>query len=569
MRRILTIFVVGIILICIFFKDAQADTTFIPDGQGLEAQAERFRQEYSVEKRTQDKEKTKPSVEFKDKEEEVAPGVSFVLKEIHLTGTTIFDPSKLNFTWNPYLEKKVNFKDINVIVRMIKRVYKDLGYLTTTAYLPPQDVKNGVVEIRVVEGKRGNLNVEGNKWFSTSSIAKYFHTFRGQSLDTGEIEKDVMRLNDNRDLNVNAILSPGKQPEIVDVTLKVKESYPHHVSVSTDNQGTRLTGRYRRSVIFNSSNLTGRHDNLSVNATFSTFSSGEYVSYQTPLGINGTKVGVDLGYFEARLGEEFRASDITTTTKFYTPHVSWELYLSQQTQVNLRSGIKIKDIRKRERTAKITDERLRVPFVGIDVVKSDKWGQTTFSPEVNMGTEKFLGSSFHNNPLASRVGAGGYFLKYAQYLSRTQRMPLGSYLQIRSQLQTASRTLPSSEQLQLGGMNSVRGYPSGDYLADIGANMNTEWVFPSYFIPSSWKIMDTSVRSQVEPFVFFDMGGGKLIKASNGERRSKFLSSIGGGIKIHLKDNLYLKLEWGLPVGDKRIRGTGPSTFDVSFQAGT
>jgi len=87
------------------------------------------------------------------------------------------------------LGKSVDFKSVNDIVRMIKRVYKDLGYLTTTAYLPQQDVKDGNLEIRVVEGKRGNLNVEGNKWFSTPSIEKYFHTYRGEALDMERFKK--------------------------------------------------------------------------------------------------------------------------------------------------------------------------------------------------------------------------------------------------------------------------------------------------------------------------------------------------------------------------------------------
>jgi len=95
-------------------------------------------------------------------------------------------------------------------------------------------------------------------------------------------------------------------------------------------------------------------------------------------------------------------------------------------------------------------------------------------------------------------------------------------VQIRSQFQAASHTLPTSEQLQLGGESSVRGYPEGDYLADTGGDMETEWYFPMYPFPASWKLRnsDVNLRHQIEPFVFYDMGGEELVKAYSGEPRN-------------------------------------------------
>jgi len=559
-------------LACVMSKSVLAAAPPLSAGQDLEAQAERFQEEYSIEKRERDKQIKKPSVEVENNNAGIiAPGPTFILNAIHVTGATIFDPAQLQFIWKPYLGKKVDFKSINDIVQMIKRVYKDLGFLTTTAYLPPQDIKDGLVEVRVVEGKRGDLNVEGNQWFSTPSIAKYFHTYRGEALDMGEVQKDLMRLNDNRDLNVTSILSSGKEPETVDVTLKANENLPYHVSIGTDNQGSRLSGRYRRTVVLDDSNLTGNHDNLSINSVFSDLSLGESMSYQTPIGTNGTKLGLDAGYFEAKLGQEYKAYDIVTNTKFYTPNASWELYQSQDAQVNMTSGIKIKDIEKTEGRQKVTEEDLRLPYLGLNAIKSDTMGQTSFSPEVSFGTPGFLGESGSDNPVASRENADRTFFKYDHFISRNQQMPWDSYVQIRSQFQAATHTLPTSEQIQLGGESSVRGYPEGDYLADTGGNLDMDWFFPMYPIPSSWTVMnsDVNLKHQIEPFIFTDMGGGELIQTDTGETKKTFLVGIGGGLRVRIKSNMYLKLEWGVPEGDRPIKGTGPSTFDVSFQAGT
>jgi len=558
------------VFICLSMKDSYAALPRVAPGQDLDAQAERFRQEYSIEKRERDLKIKKALIEVQEEEKaSAAPGTSFVLHDVHIIGSTVYSPQNLSFIWAPYLDKKVNFDDLNNIVKLIKRVYKDMGYLTTTAFLPPQDVQDGNVLIHVVEGKRGNLKIEGNKYFSTPSIAKYFHTFRGEVMDMGDMERDLMRLNNSKDLNISSVLTPGTTPETVDVTLKATETMPYHVSIGTDNQGSRLTGRYRRIIALDDSNLTGNEDNLSINTTYTDLSSGEYLSYQLPVGSYGIKLGLDAGYFQGKLGQEYKPFDVVNYTEFYNPNASFELYEAQDAQVNLRSGMKIEHIHKKQGMDTVTDEDLRIPSLGLDAIKTDSMGQTTFSPELSFGTSGFLGASKRDNSFSSRPGVDGYFTKYDQYISRNQSMPWGSYLVIRSQFQAASHTLPTSEQLQLGGESSVRGYPEGDYLADIGADLDTDWYFPSYFIPSSMQFFGTSLRNDIEPFVFYDMGGGKLIKANSGERRDQYLSGVGAGIRIRIKGNMYLKLEWAYPTGDKPIRGTGPSTFDVSFQAGT
>jgi hemolysin activation/secretion protein len=121
----------------------------------------------------------------------------------------------------------------------------------------------------------------------------------------------------------------------------------------------------------------------------------------------------------------------------------------------------------------------------------------------------------------------------------------------------------------LGGANSVRGYPEGDYLVDIGGNLDTDWYFPMYLIPSSWQFYGTRLRNNIEPFVFYDIGGGKLMKVNSGEHEEEFLSGTGAGLRIRIRNNMYIKVEWAVATGDKPIHGTGPSTFDISCQVGT
>jgi len=154
-------------------------------------------------------------------------------------------------------------------------------------------------------------------------------------------------------------------------------------------------------------------------------------------------------------------------------------------------------------------------------------------------------------------------------LNHSQRMPFESYLSMRSQFQLASHTLASSEQLQLGGAYSVRGYPEGDYLADAGMCMNFDWSFPMYIIPKDIKLKNSTLplRYQIEPVLFFDVGGGKIKKVNTGEIKNKFLAGVGAGLRMRVVKSTYLRLDWALAIGEEPVVGSGPSTFYFTFQS--
>lgn len=173
----------------------------------------------------------------------VAKGPSFTLKELIITGATVFKPEDFQPLYEPYLNKKITFKDLETIVEKIKAKYKEKGYLTATAYIPEQEIAEGKIEIKVVEGKMGKLSVEGNKWFSSSLIEKYFHLKKNEILNVKKLQKDILRLNQNPDLEVKTVIAAGEEPETSDLILKVKDKFPWHIGFSEDNQGTRFGRR--------------------------------------------------------------------------------------------------------------------------------------------------------------------------------------------------------------------------------------------------------------------------------------------------------------------------------------
>jgi len=544
----------------------------VPPGQQAGVQAQRFKEE-SLLKKESFEQKIPRAVEMAAPEKPsgtMAESVSFVLQDIVISGSTTFEAWDLKPEYASYLGKKITFKELNLIVGKIEARYKAKGYLTTIAFLPKQSIKDGVVEIQVAEGNMGNLIIEGDKRALAMKdlVEKYFHTLKYDLFNINTLQRDLLRLNQNSDMQFSSTLAPGKTPQTTDVILKVKSSNPYHGGFRFDNQGSRSTGKLRESCYFHSSNVSGHFDSFFANIISSTNTLGESFSYTLPMGTYGTKFGIDITHFKMKIGKEFKPYHIRGETQIYTPHVSWELALKEDFQATFETGLDIKSITQETNYNKSSDDQLRIPYFELNLMKSDPYGQTTFNPKVSFGTSSWWGSSVADHSSASRLGSGGTFVKYLQSLGRVEKMPFESYLSVRSQFQASSQTLPSSEQFQIGGANSVRGYPEGDYVADWGGNLSADWVMPMYLIPKEWKLLrtDMPLRNFIEPVLFFDIGGGSIEKTMPGERKYKFLMGTGFGLRLQYSNDVSLKLDYGFPVGNKPTSGVGPANLYVTLQ---
>ncbi|MFA7000563.1 MAG: ShlB/FhaC/HecB family hemolysin secretion/activation protein, partial [Candidatus Omnitrophota bacterium] len=510
----------------LFFEPAVLAQNPPPPGDNSGSQAQRFRRESEEAEKTLKGEPSRPAIEMPEEKAE-APAeeeVTFVLKQVRVTGTTLYPPGTFEQASAPLLGKDVTLADLDRVMQKIKERYGKDGYMTANVYLPEQDIVAGDIEIRVLEGRMGDLRTEGNRWRSRRSLERYVHIKKNETLNLRLLQKDLLRLNNQGDLEARTVLAPGKETGATDVVLKVTDKFPWHVGASIDNQGSRLTGKTRYGVTARSSNVTGRGDSFFSNSVMTDYSVSEYAHYEIPLTSRGLAAGFDYTLSRNILGKEYRSGKIEGTTQFFHYYFSQELYLSEKLEIEAATGM---DIRRSLRTADdemTSHDELRILYGSTEFVLNDRFGRTVFKPTVSFSTAGFLGASHRGHPSASRDGTGGFFFKYEQALTRIQRMPFGSYAMIRSQFQFPTHTLPSSEQFQLGGFYTVRGYPEGDFMSDWGFSFGFDWILQAYGLPRSWKLPFAKVplRNQLEPVIFTDLGYGKVKKAQPGERGETF-----------------------------------------------
>ncbi|MCG7853428.1 MAG: BamA/TamA family outer membrane protein, partial [Methanosarcinaceae archaeon] len=163
------------------------------------------------------------------------------------------------------------------------------------------------------------------------------------------------------------------------------------------------------------------------------------------------------------------------------------------------------------------------------------------------------------DPDCSRIGAGGNFHKQVFNLFRLQPMPKNSSLLLKNSFQYSNYNLAASEQFQLGGATSVRGYPPAEYAGDKGFYSAVEWSFPPYGLSKDVNVpfRKEKLYDSLRFVAFWDIGLVNLNNAQPGEDKTRTLKGAGCGVRLNLEKNLDFRVEVGWPIG-----GPTPSDGD-------
>ncbi|HEY8241118.1 MAG TPA: ShlB/FhaC/HecB family hemolysin secretion/activation protein, partial [Kiritimatiellia bacterium] len=198
--------------------------------------------------------------------------------------------------------------------------------------------------------------------------------------------------------------------------------------------------------------------------------------------------------------------------------------------------------------------------------------------EINQGG--FLGASDDAEMQAQRLNASADYIIERLELSRVRPVfrnksdPKKDWLMYgRLVLQYATEPLIPSEQMGVGGQNTVRGYLENEVLADNGAVGTFELRTPirhSSRIPR-WMKKDVKDRKYLDfegtQFVFFgDAAYVTLNDALSGQEENYTLISVGPGLRFSAGEHFTARADWGFPLEeteDSSMAGRGH--FSVQF----
>jgi hemolysin activation/secretion protein len=130
---------------------------------------------------------------------------------------------------------------------------------------------------------------------------------------------------------------------------------------------------------------------------------------------------------------------------------------------------------------------------------------------------------------------------------RVTRLPWNMSWIVRGGGQLASGNLIPSEQLGVGGYNTVRGYDEREANGDRGLVASTELRSPAYTVFGrfpKWRVSD-----QLQFLAFTDYGIAESVHLQPGES-SSHLWSVGGGLRYTINRYLTFRFDYGVQLRD-------------------
>jgi hemolysin activation/secretion protein len=476
------------------------------------------------------------------------------VKKINVIRVTLLPESEIFGIIAPFENKELSLADMQKVVDLITDAYRRKGYVTSRAYLPPQKIVNEILEIMAVEGTVGDVSVKGNKFFRAPLIRKAISLQKGEIFDYNKLRRSLARLNEHPDRRVKAVLVPGKDPGSTDIVLEVADNMPIHLRLDYDNYASRYVHKNRYSGTLSHNNIFGLDDILALQYQVGEANDYQLTSmrYLVPVS-DKTKVGAFATRSKLSLGREYADLDARGKSKMFGIFAMHELLNKADLSVTLNAGFDYLDSFNFQTGSEQSRDRMRVAKLGCDMDYSDQWlggGRTIFSPEADFGFANIMGGMKAKDSRASRVGSGGKFVKFPANLLRLQKMPFSSSLLWKNSAQLSSYTLAASQQIQLGGISNVRGYPSGEYVGDQGFTSTFEWLLPPYLFPKDVQVPFSKAKfyDAFRIALFYDWGWAQLHHPQAGERKNETLRSAGCGLRFNLPENFSIRadLAWAL-----------------------
>ena len=388
---------------------------------------------------------------------------------------------------NKKFREEMSIGQLQDVANRVTDLYRSAGFVIAQAYVPQQKIKDGVVKIHVQEGMLGQINVEGNKQYSTGLIKDIFIHLEGKSVTKQSLENALFSLSDYPGLVAYGVLQPGANTGETNLLVKVQEEDAREYTVRLDNYGTEITGKNRLTLSYTENNLFGNADSLDLSLLQAFSPSGNTfggVKYKSPIGGHDTLLGLGLSNNAYEVGGNLGQFDISGTVN------STNIFVSHQFQRSRSSNIFGKvDFSHKVGSTEIggntfAEDDILSALVfesGFDVLDKKYKGINQGTVKLTQGLEGFLDSLESGDVSSRQGGSGDYatsgFTKLNWNVARLQLIDKYQNILLRFSGQYSKDLLVPLEQTGLGGPNNVRAFEPSLVLRDTSLFLSVDWNF--------------------------------------------------------------------------------------------
>ncbi|WP_204104617.1 MULTISPECIES: ShlB/FhaC/HecB family hemolysin secretion/activation protein [Spirulina sp. CCY15215] len=468
---------------------------------------------------------------------------TFTIQKYKVTGNTIFSEAEFDAVTREYTGENITFAEVVQARSAIAQLYLSQGYRTTGAYIPLQTMREGVLEIRVVEGKVSRIDVEGLQNLNTSYVRDRLSLAIAPPLNFTTLEEAIQLLQlDPRIARVSANLSEGVEPGENILNVEVKETPAIAGQIGSNNHRVPSVGSLQGQSSLTYANLLGWGDTVNFSYNLSQGSNLWEVGYNLP--VNPLNGAVQLRYNQtssAIIDPDFQILDIESRSH------SFELGFRQPIARSLREEFALgltfshydNQTFLQETPFPLTTGSERNGRTGLSALRfSQEWLKRSRTDAIAFRSQFNFGLDWFNATIHETAPDSDFFSWRGQF-QWVHRLTSDLTLSLRSVLQLADRPLLGVEQLSLGGSSTVRGYRQDTLVADNGFFASIALQIPVLKIPE-WE-------SELYLSPFWDYG---IVWNNSGgmELQQQTLSAIGVGLTWQISDRFLARLDWGIPL---------------------
>lgn len=486
------------------------------------------------------------------------------LKGVHLVGIEQIGTS---FAWGRFqtdiekrfLNRPLYKEHLEEIRGAVAVYYKKQGHPFVQVVIPPQEVTEGILHILIEESALDEVTLKGNSWTKDWQILNQVHLKKGHPIDTNTLNADITFLNRNPFRQTHAVFIPGKEILTTDLQLVTKELRPFRAYVGLDNRGNEAFGRLRQFEGFNWGNFLGLNQVLSYQLTTSVQRISNLVAhalyYEIPLPVRQSLVF--FGGLSRIQDENVNAltsnegKNIQGSGRYHIP-----LFVNQNHVHDVHFGF---DFKESNNNALFSEEPIFVNttnlsqfLLGYQYQSNWKWGAILGNIGLYISPARFFS---HQSTDAYRLLSPGsrpkYFYLKGEFSSRFY-LPKSFGISYLLTLQYANQNLLPSEQLGLGGFDTVRGYQERVINGDNGIFTSLTVTAPSLSILEGKVPTSGNSKDQLTFLAFLDFGWAqphqKIYDNVTGElltQKTESALGVGPGVRYFIDPYLNLAAYWG------------------------
>ena len=409
------------------------------------------------------------------------------------------------------VDKELTFSEIQLVAKRVQDFYRNKGYFLAQAFIPEQEVKEGIIEIFISEGnldskepyelKKNNLRLKDN-----IPVSYFIKSLNGK-LTMQNLERAILNLNDVPGIKAKVSLKKGDDRYSSKVVIEAEEEPILSANANIDNYGNRYTGQNRMTGTLYVNNPSQAGDQIIYRKTYSTTKNFDLssVSYNFPIGRDGLRAGLSINDLDYKISKELKTEPMSKgDAQTFSINMKYPVVRSTKRSLIISQDFSKKYLYNETTGVVSSDKEIESFKTNIHIQHIDNFlngGYSQLSFDQSFGVLDLSGSTSDLNTDQSSTGAktdGNYNKTYIQFF-RIQRIVDKLDLYIVAAAQIANKNLDSSEKFTLGGISGIRAFPAGEASGDEGKKISYDLKYDA---------SEYSFFSKTDTFVtlFYDYG---------------------------------------------------------------